>query len=342
MAIPNGERNIAQGNLLSVPKSGHMAKFSAGFGQRVLLTVDTEEEFDWNGPFSRENWSLNHITALPGFQQFCEGIDVVPVYLIDWPVATSPLARDILGEAVRNGRAEVGVQLHPWVNPPFEEEVSGFNSYTGNLPIELERRKFIQLQDAIIKNFDTAPMIYRAGRYGLGSASADLLCERGIAIDSSVRANFDYSDQHGPNYTYHPTSPYWVDKERNLLELPLTTVFWGMLRRQGRWLYPQISRLPHLRGVMSKMGLLERIALTPEGITLEEALRGIDIAVDEGLPLLVLSFHSPSLKPGFSPYVRTEEDLEEFYGWMRGVYAYLNQRGVRPTSVAEIMQQVER
>ena len=340
--MQTGTGTIAQDSLISVPEPGRMASFAPGFGQRTLLTVDTEEEFDWDGPFQRDGWGLDHITALHGFQQFCEGIGVVPVYLMDWPIATAPLARDILGEAVRAGRAEVGLQLHPWVNPPFEEDVNDFSSYAGNLPISLERQKFIRLHDAIVRNFDTAPMIYRAGRYGLGPASADLLRERGIAIDSSVRANFDYRDQHGPNYIDHPTSPYWVDEGRNLLELPLTTVFWGMLRRQGRWLHPAISRLPHLSGVMSKMGLLERIALTPEGITLEEALRGIDIAVDDGLPLLVLSFHSPSLRPGFSPYVRTDEDLEEFYAWMRGVYAYLNQRGVQPTSVAEIMQNVER
>ena len=337
-----GAEEISQDNLISVPESNRRASFASGFGQRVLLTVDTEEEFDWSAPFHRDNWGLNHVTALHGFQQFCEGINVVPVYLVDWPVATSPLAHDILGEAVRTGRAEIGVQLHPWVNPPYEEEVNAFNSCAGNLPVELERRRFIALHDVIIDNFGTAPMIYRAGRYGLGPGTADLLRERGIAIDSSVRAGFDYSDQHGPNYLHHPTSPYWVDEGRNLLELPLTTVFWGMLRRQGRWLYPQISRIPHLRGLMSKLGLLERIALTPEGITLDEALRGIDIAVDDGLPLLVLSFHSPSLKPGFSPYVRSEADLEEFYAWMRGVYAYLDQRGVRPTSVAEIMQSVER
>ncbi len=83
-----------------------------------------------------------------------------------------------------------------------------------------------------------------------------------------------------------------------MLELPLTTVFWGMLRRQGDWLYPLMWRMPAMRGVLARLGLLERIPLTPEGVSVEEAIRGIDIALDDGLPLLNFSFHSPSLRPG--------------------------------------------
>ena len=33
------------------PRSAH-ARFDAGFGQRFLVTVDTEEEFDWARPLS--------------------------------------------------------------------------------------------------------------------------------------------------------------------------------------------------------------------------------------------------------------------------------------------------
>jgi hypothetical protein len=35
------------------------------------------------------------------------------------------------------------------------------------------------------------------------------------------------------------------------------------------------------------------------------------------LPVLVFSFHSPSLAPGFTPYVRNEDDLLRFYDWWR-------------------------
>lgn len=323
------------------PGPAAKARFAPGFGQRVLLTVDTEEEFDWEGPFTLTGHGLDHVPHIAEFQSFCEGLGVVPVYLVDWPIANSETARDVLGPAVRAGRAEIGIQLHPWVNPPHEEELGPRNSYAGNLPPEIERAKFLRLRDAIEASFGAAPAIYRAGRYGLGPSTAALLMEAGVAIDSSVRTNFDYRAGHGPDYRGHPLEPYWVDPERRLLELPLTTVWWGMLRRQGQWLYPVAAKMPRLAGILSRVGLLERIALTPEGVTKEEALRGIDMALDDGLPLLVLSLHSPSLAPGYTPYVRTSDDLETLYDWLRGVYGYLDLRGVRPTTVAEIMDAVE-
>nr|WP_202390267.1 polysaccharide deacetylase family protein [Tsuneonella aeria] len=307
-----------------------------------MLTIDAEEEFDWRAPFSRTAYSLTHVPRIAHFQQFCEGLGVAPVYLVDWPIATSPEAVAIIGSAVRAGRAEVGMQLHPWVNPPFDEDLSAQNSYPGNLPRDLERSKFLRLHERVVTAFGTAPLIYRAGRYGLGPDSADLLRESGVPIDSSVRTHFDYRDSQGPDYSRHPLAPYWVDEGRTLLELPVTSVYWGMLRRQGRWIHPLLTRMPRAAGVAARCGLLERIALTPEGVTAEEALRGIDMALDDGLPLLVLSFHSPSLAPGHTPYIRTEADLDRLYDWFRRIYMYLEMRAVRPTTISEVMASVER
>jgi hypothetical protein len=66
------------------------------------------------------------------------------------------------------------------------------------------------------------------------------------------------------------------------MELPLTTVYWGMLRKQGRMIHPALWRVPRLRGALARLGLLERIPLTPEGVASDEALKAIDIALDAG------------------------------------------------------------
>ena len=155
-----------------------------------------------------------------------------------------------------------------------------------------------------------------------------------------MRARFDYSASGGPNFRGHPLVPWWVDEPGGLMELPLTTVFWGMLRQQGGLLYPALWRAPKLRGLLARMAMLERIPLTPEGVSIEEAIKGIDIALDDGLPILVFSFHSPSLRPGLTPYVRDEDGLDKLYDWWRAVFAYLGKRKVRPTSVREIMASV--
>ena len=328
-------------NLLDPPPASAIARFRDDT-PRFLLTVDTEEEFDWTEPLSRDSHGTEHVHRLAKFQEFCENAGVVPVYLVDWPIANSPLAASILRGPLVAGRAEIGVQLHPWVNPPFEEEVSQANSFAGNLPPALEEAKFALLRDTIEEKFGHAPLIYRAGRYGLGPHTARLLQDQGIAIDTSVRSKFDYSSGGGPDYRLHPLRPYWVDDARTLLELPLTTTFWGMLRRQGDFIYPRLWRIPAMRGILAKLGMLDRVPLTPEGVEVEEAIRGIDMALDDGLPVLVFSFHSPSLRPGHTPYVKSEEDLDRLYDWWRAVFSYLLRRGVKASSVADIMQAVER
>ncbi|HSQ96249.1 MAG TPA: polysaccharide deacetylase family protein [Croceibacterium sp.] len=324
------------------PSPSRKARFAPGFGCRFIVTVDTEEEFDWSKPLVREGHGLDHIPRLANFQEFCEGEEIVPIYLVDWPIATSTLAADILRPAIAAGRAEVGVQLHPWVNPPFDEELTLHNSFAGNLPAELEGAKFKNLRDMIENKFGAVPLIYRAGRYGTGPNTVDVLVQNGIAIDTSVRAKFTYSAGGGPDYRRHPLEPYWLDEEHRVLELPLTTMFWGMLRRQGGWIYPRLWRAPQFGGLLSYLGLLERIPLTPEGVSVDEAIRGIDMAIDDGLPVLVFSFHSPSLRPGHTPYVRTDEDLDALYEWWRRVFAYCETRGVKPATVADIMEAVVR
>jgi hypothetical protein len=328
---------MTTGSMLEVPPAGRRAGFAPAFGQRVLLTVDTEEEFDWRAPFQREGHGLSHVAAIPRFQAFCEGLGVVPVYLVDWPVVTDPQAVEVIGDAVRRGAAEVGIQLHPWVNPPFEEEVSLANSFAGNLPPALEAAKFGALRDAIEAAFGTAPMVYRAGRYGLGPNTAGLLLRHGIRVDTSVRPFFDYRFQGGPDFIDHPLAPYWVDEDRRLLELPVTSMHAGALRAIGRLLHRPAARIPRGLGALTRLGLLERIALTPEGVSVEEALRGIDLAVASGLPVLVLSFHSPTLAPGHTPYAKTEAAVDQLYAWFAAVYARLTQHGVRPCTITEVI-----
>ncbi|WP_420797105.1 polysaccharide deacetylase family protein [Altericroceibacterium spongiae] len=329
-------------SIIEPPPAHAIARFSDEFGQRFLLTVDTEEEFDWNKPLTRDAYDLHHLVHLGRFQQFCEEEQVAPVYLIDWPVANSPLAEEILRPAVKRKKAEIGIQLHPWVNPPFEEEVNQLNSFAGNLSRSLEHSKFHLLRNMIQDRFEIAPVMYRAGRYGAGPDTAKMLQKDGIAIDSSVRARFNYNAQGGPNYQSHPLCPYWLDDTHQLLELPLTTSFFGLLRKQADSIYPMLRRFPALRGILSRLGLIERIPLTPEGVSIEEAIRGIDIALDDGLPMLVFSFHSPSLAPGHTPYVRDDKDLDQLYAWFRHIFAYLKQRKVRPASIRSVMDAVIR
>ncbi len=82
--------------------------------------------------------------------------------------------------------------------------------------------------------------------------------------------------------------------------------------------------------------------MTPEGIPAERACKAIDIAIDLRLPVLNFSFHSPSLQPGNTPYVRSPADLDLFYRWWDVVLGHLARRGVEPTTAAQILMMAER
>lgn len=304
---------------------------------RFIVTVDTEEEFDWSAPFTRDCHGTTHVPAIDRFQNLCYDHHVRPAYLVDYPIANDAAAVALLGGYAADGRADIGVQLHPWVNPPFLEEPCVHNSYACNLPPELERQKLTALHGLIVERFGVQPQMYRAGRYGAGPNSRKILHDLGMTIDTSVRSLFDYSRQGGPNYADCPLEPYWI-VERELLELPVTTVFAGALHRVGKLIFSKAFQTLTSRGLLARTGMLERIALTPEGIPIEKAIEAVDIALKRKVPILNFSFHSPSLAVGHTPYVTNDDELERFYDWWVKIFAHLADRGVQATHVTEIAQ----
>ncbi len=312
------------------------AELSMLGGPRFVVTIDTEEEFEWSKPFSREQQSVKHIGGVHRFQKMCTEYGVRPAYLIDHPIANDDNAVDILGNYARKGEASIGVHLHPWVTPPFVEEVSTANSYSCNLPAALERKKLESIHGLIVEKFGFKPDMYRAGRYGIGPNTPAILRDLGIRIDSSIRANFDYTADSGPNHAMETVHPHWLQREE-LIELPVTTVFRGALQNVGPTMFAKMFESSTARSLLSRTGMLERIALTPEGISIAKAKEGIDAALEQGIGLLTFSFHSPSLAVGYTPYVKTAADLEEFYVWWTEIFSYLAKKNVRPASVEELV-----
>lgn len=314
------------------------ARFPENLGRRAVVMVDTEEEFDWSKPRSRNETGTSAIKYLPEFQSLMEAHGFEPCYLIDYPVATNPEAAAVMAKLASGERCEVGTQLHPWVNPPFDEEVTTANSFAGNLPIALERAKLLTLTDAIKTAVGKRPIVYRAGRYGIGPNTARLLEEAGYRIDSSVRPWFDYSPEGGPDFRGHDTQPYWGGPNGTLLELPLSVTFNGIARRWGNSLIGGGHSSHRRRAWLSRLKLASRVALTPEDMPFDDVRRAIRAMLADGETLLSISFHSPSLTPGHTPYVRTSAQLSEFYRWWDKVLKLLADEGVKPISIREIVK----
>ena len=315
------------------PAPADRVQWPESLGTRFVVFVDTEEEFDWDRPLVRENRSVAAIVALPEAHARFAAAGVPLALMVDHPVATDTRAIDTIGPLLTGGTA-VGTQLHPWVNPPFDEALTPANSFAGNLPPDLEAAKLDVLTEAIAAAFGARPTAYRAGRYGLGPTSFELLASRGYRLDSSMRPGFDYAAEGGPDFSALDNHAF---RHGGLVELPLTTVFTGAARRGGMGLYRAGGAIPKGRGVLARLRLLQRIPLTPEGIPVREALEAVRVATGEGLRVLSFAFHSPSLAPGHTPYVRDAADLRLFWAWWDAVLAELDRLGATPVGLEEVI-----
>lgn len=308
------------------------------FGRRFAVFVDTEEEFDWSKPHDPNARSTRAAEAIPAMQSRFRAEGVKPIYLVDHPIATDPGACSVLRPIAEAGEGTIGTQLHPWVNPPLEEQVGLRNSFAGNLPPELERAKIAALTSAIEEGLGQRPRVYRAGRYGVGPNTAAILEDLGYSADASVRPLFDYSSDGGPDFSAVRPLPFRVGR---LLEIPLCAALTGPLGRAGGALYKRIDGFSLARAVASRAGLLSRVSLTPEGMPAAEVAGAVRRLSEEGVRLFTFSFHSPSLQPGHTPYVRTEADLARFHAWWDEMFAFLAKEGIAPASFEEILAAAE-
>jgi hypothetical protein len=282
----------------------------------LLIVVDTEEEFDWSAPFSRESVATRSIPAQARAHEIYDRFGIAPTYVVDYPVATDPEAVAFLGRLKAEGKAEIGAHLHPWVTPPHVEEVTTRNSYHCNLPPDLERAKIEAITAAIEAGFGARPTVFKAGRYGYGPNTQAALIALGYTVDCSLVPHTDLSADGGPDFRGRPDGPHWLDEPAGLLEIPLTVGFLGALPGLGEridWLFDHLSaeklRLP---GALARSGIVARSRLTPEGTPADEQCRLIEAMVARGHRTFSLTYHSPSLAPGHTPYVRDEADLARF------------------------------
>ncbi len=317
-----------------------------GHRPRLVVIVDTEEEFDWNlvpsNSTSVESLKHQHLA-----QRIFEAQGIIPTYAMDYAVASQKEQHAPLLELVQSRRCEIGTHLHPWINPPIREDLTARNSFPGNLSPQLEFEKLKLLTEVIEQNFGQRPILYRAGRYGFGANTPSALKKLGYKIDCSILPLFDLRGMEGPDFRQSKPWPHWLDAQRELMELPATVGVVGALSTFGRHLHPLISgpreeslRLP---GVFARLNLINRVRLTPEGITLREAKQLTrSLLTDQKRQVFVLSYHSPSLQPGNTPYVRTEMDLRNFLYWIEAfVDFFLSEIGGQPTTPSELLSLIE-
>lgn len=280
---------------------------------KLMIVIDTEEEFDWDSDFSRDARSVENIQYLPKVFDALEPIGAVPLCVMTHPVMQNIHSAGVMRRSHGHGLCELGTHLHSWVNPPYAEEVNHRNSYACNLEKTLELRKMSALTSIFEQTFDFAPTMFRTGRYGVGANTFEVLAKLGYKTDLSLPPYSNFSRDGGPKTYCWTNTPFWAHEKACLLSLPVTTGFSGVFASFGPTLAPLLdsrkvkkSRTP---GILARSKLLDRNRLTPEGVERKDLCDLMRTLVENGERVLTLSFHSSSLLPGATTYTKDNADV---------------------------------
>ena len=290
------------------------------------LAIDAEEDFDWDSPIRGTSNSTSHMRNVRVLETILGAYGIVPTYLLTFPVLEDADVVRIIRRQLDRGTCAVGIQLHPWVTPPFNEAPSHRVSFPGNLDTDLEERKLIALKAKFIECFGHAPTAYRAGRYGLGEHTPLLLEKHGFAIDTSIAPRTSFTAEGGPDHTGYDCNLFWFGKERRLLEVPLCRSIVGWAGQYAPMLYRALARSSSPSGLLSILARLrcaERITFSPEGNDVPAMRRLARGLVARNQAVLALSFHSSSLQVGRNPYVQSKAELHAFYDRLSAILDHL-------------------
>ena len=321
----------------------------------LVTSIDTEED-DWIP--RREGVTHSNLRELPRLQEVLERFGARPTYFTTYRAARDPAGAEILRALATSGKAEVAAHLHPWNTPPLMEEPRSRNTMLCNLPAPLQEAKIRVLTDGLGDVLGRAPTAFRAGRHGFGPETVGALLRCGYRVDSSVLPFVDWrACSDGPDFFGAPMNVYRLaegatdtrvpDPDGALVELPLSSGYtrtpFALWSRADRLLRSRPIRRARMVGIAARIGLMKRIVLSPETSSLADLLLLSRRILQEGVPFLHWSWHSPSLAPGLSPFVRTVRDLDHFY---RVIECYLERVSalapIRFATVSEAAASLER
>jgi hypothetical protein len=283
----------------------------------VAVSIDTEED-NW-GSFAVEGATNENIGHLLDLQEVFDRWGARATYLVNRSPLMERKSVDVLGRLSARDDVEIGAHCHPWNTPPYTGEGPG-QSMMCNLTDDQNRLKVREVADRLHRELGVAPQTFRAGRWGLGPGVARALVAEGIRIDCSVSPFVDWSPVGGPDYSqapyvpyrFHPARPLEPDPTGELIQLPTTVGFLGGGHRLAGTVRHRLERswLARLKiiGALDTAGFLALRWLSPETSSGQDMVRLADSMIRSGSTFLQLTFHSCTLLPGATPFVRTEGD----------------------------------
>ena len=173
------------------------------------------------------------------------------------------------------------------------------------------------------------------------------LVKLGYRVDTSVTPFINWKDYQGADFSGFDNHHYRFDSEMipalqdggRLLEVPATIGFlqgrFALNHRIMQHLEAGVYSKFHLKGILSRLNLLNKVWLSPELASAEAMIKLAKRMHKMDADFLNMSFHSTSLLAGFSPFVTSEQDEMLFLREIERFLTYATDAGIESMTLSE-------
>jgi len=297
-----------------------------------LITIDTEGDNLWQ---NHQSISTENTRYLPRFQALCEKYGFKPVYLTNYEMAVDAGYVEFARDVIARGTGEVGMHLHAWNSPPLQpltDDDWRHKPYLIEYPRDQVRAKVDHMTKLLEDAFQTKMLSHRAGRWAFNEYYAELLLEYGYQVDCSVTPHVNWAfspgdpqGQGGSDYRNFPSQAYFIDPSHiarpgrsSLLEVPMSIQL-----KHSALMNAFKQGYDALRG---KKRSPSALWLRPSGGNLENMKKVAARCLAQGHDYVEFMLHSSEFMPGGSPTFRTDQDIEQLYRDLDGLFSWLSER----------------
>lgn len=230
--------------------------------------------------------------------------------------------------------SELGTHLHGEYAEPdaFEPDVT--SAFQRDYPPAIERQKLTYLTDLFIRAFGHQPLSFRAGRFGIGSASLGILESLGYLVESSVTPHMDWSGSgaKGLSFLEAPSQPYRPDLEAperegagEILEVPVT------IRKRAWNRIPVVGKRIEPRWLRPTRGTAEGLVSVAEDEIADARHRA------PGRPVILNAmFHNVEITPGTSPYAADETGARAILNRLGALLAFAKRESIAVVGLGDV------
>ncbi|WFQ78891.1 polysaccharide deacetylase family protein [Xenorhabdus sp. SF857] len=294
-----------------------------------IITIDTEGDDLWqnSGQISTKNTHY-----LPRFQNLCERFGFKPVWLTNYEMAMNGSYIEFAKDVIARNTGEIGMHLHAWNSPPIvplTDDDMHYKPYLIEYPKDQIKAKVDLMTHLLEDKLQTKMLSHRAGRWAFNEYYAQLLVEYGYHVDCSVTPkvnwNFTKGDPNGnggTDYSRFPDHAYFMDLQDISKEghSPLLQVPMSIQYKHSAVMNFIKQKYDRLRGKQRSPSVNW---LRPKGENLAQMKTVVQQTLSNGSDYVEFMLHSSEFMPGGSPTFKSEEQIEQLYQDLEGLFEFL-------------------